>query len=1009
MTSYYEVFEVQPNVEEVGEVSERDQVAGGNQGGWWSEGWGQDSPGVSAWEQPSGGSWRTDRSWMWWSPGYGGRQYTNWSWDGQGSEVGSIASWRSYDKWFWGRGDSGEPERHGRDQGRGQGGCRGPGDEGRAGEASLHSSPRSPPAAGYDRQGNAPSGEVTSVGNGPGPREPGGSDDVEDKKYKGKASNSYPPIFRAKPGESYRDWRRSVDFWLGGEGHQIPKEYVGPRIMVQLRDRAAQLVKHLNNADVNKADGMAKIFEALVRTRAGEDSEEAVTNAMVELAAELEGEQGCPIGASEPNVAGANGEEWLVQRPGGGYIGKKFNGKAALGAEVAGVYGEEDVEHDETDDPGDESLDGDCPELAEAEREAYAMHYKAKQRMAEVKKMRQYYKKDGNSEERRKALAEKIRTTACHNCGEIGHWSKECPKAVRAHQACVATRATKKKGKVKSMSSLDGIPEQPMGQTDHEWDLLVSLCSSNIDENVAGLSARAYMAGPCGVSRGDEEAHEVMWCVQELQSAVILDLGCLKSVAGTKWMNQLLRRWKAAGRWFRVFPEKETFRFGSGNTLPSRFAMQFLATFCGKPVILAFSVVEGDFETSVKPMSAAGSQAARHCRVCGDPGHRGRDCPYIQSEEEVDGPTQEALDMDAASEASRIRKGAQPGRHDEPMFHPALEIATPKRRGRPHVPYPYPESPWEAVGTPILPGRSPKVALATPNYYNMAEGEVTVGDLTEAEKKLVAKSRAKKGHAAAKRVEQLALTGIRAEYPSLSHTWSEDVALNLVGSVRSPMEEESEVARNVAGEGGGGTVGTPGSYAPTTPCSGSPDTDVRRVNAEDEDGIQDIWRLLTDPSPMTPSQDLQPGRRGHYEENMEEETMTTDVSVRTGDGYEEDWSSEQVTQHRSRSEPEPENSPEKGVRPARGLTQTMTKTVSAALAVMDKVKAVATWRTDYMVLELFAGSATLSRRARYRDGWACYEPVDVIYGAEHDMTDAKNAQRLSGSSTLWTTSSRTWW
>lgn len=223
------------------------------------------------------------------------------------------------------------------------------------------------------------------------------------------------------------------------------------------------------------------------------------------------------------------------------------------------------------------------------------MHYKAKQRMAEVKKMRQYYKKEGNSEERRKALAEKIRTTACHNCGEIGHWSEECPKAGRAHPACVATKAMRKNGNGKKVaSSLEGIPEQPVGQTDHEWDLLVSLCSSNLDENVAAATARAYMAGPCGLSHWDEEAHEVMWCVQELQSAVILDLGCLKSVAGTKWINQLLPRWSKENRWFKVFPEKETFRFGSGNTLPSRFAVQFLASFCGKPVILAFSVVEGD-------------------------------------------------------------------------------------------------------------------------------------------------------------------------------------------------------------------------------------------------------------------------------------------------------------------------------------------------------------------------------------------------------------------------------
>ena len=102
--------------------------------------------------------------------------------------------------------------------------------------------PVSPPAPGFDRDGNPPSGEVSSVGDGGPPRAVNAE---ETKKPGGKVSNTYPPIFRAKPGESYRDWRRSVDFWLGGEGHQIPVEYIGPRIMVQLRDRAAQLVRHL--------------------------------------------------------------------------------------------------------------------------------------------------------------------------------------------------------------------------------------------------------------------------------------------------------------------------------------------------------------------------------------------------------------------------------------------------------------------------------------------------------------------------------------------------------------------------------------------------------------------------------------------------------------------------------------------------------------------------------------------------------------------------------------------
>ena len=533
-------------------------------------------------------------------------------------------------------------------------------------------SPVSPAAAGFDRHGNPPSGEITSIGDGGGPREPGADREGDGKKLKGKASNSYPPIFRAKPGESYRDWRRSVDFWLGGEGHQIPPEYIGPRIMVQLRDRAAQLVKHLNNEDVNKVDGMAKIFQvlersplvrqldkhrvdqhrkrlmalnrfpgeslesyitrgniyrnqllgldsslemgerfyvghlldhakltrrdkALVRTRAGADTEEAVTNAMVELAAELEGEHGCPIGASEPNVAGANGEEWLVQRPGNGNYGMKKNfGKAALGAELVNDLTEEDVEHEAEDDGGDESLDGDLPpEVMEAEREAYAMHYKAKQRMAEVKKLRQFYKKGESNEERKKALAERIKSTACHNCGEIGHWSRECPKAAKLTYMATPPKTKKFKGKPSS-SVVGTIDEETPMDKNHEWDLLVSLCSSNSDSKTDGVSARAYMAGPCSLGGMWEEGHEVLWCMQELKSAVILDLGCLKSVVGTRWMNQLLERWKADNRWFKVYPEKEVFRFGSGGTLTSRFAVNLLGSFCGKPVILCFSVVEGE-------------------------------------------------------------------------------------------------------------------------------------------------------------------------------------------------------------------------------------------------------------------------------------------------------------------------------------------------------------------------------------------------------------------------------
>ena len=290
----------------------------------------------------------------------------------------------------------------------------------------------------------------------PEPRGPGDEAKITSAS-KGKISSSYTPIFRAKVGESYRDWRRSLEFWLGGEGHQIPEEFIGPRITVQLRDRAAQLVKHLNNSDVNKPGGMQKIFEVLersplvrqldkhrvdqhrkrlmslaryageslesyitrgsiyraqllgldatlemgerfyvghlldharlsrrdkvLRARAGNESEEAITNALVELAAELAGEHGYPIGASEPNTAGANGDEWLVQRGGqGGTAPGRRGGRPALAAEVMSERLEEDVETvTQEDDLGEDSLEEDMPsELKEVERKQNSVWQKSR-------------------------------------------------------------------------------------------------------------------------------------------------------------------------------------------------------------------------------------------------------------------------------------------------------------------------------------------------------------------------------------------------------------------------------------------------------------------------------------------------------------------------------------------------------------------------------------------------------------------------------------------------------
>ena len=104
----------------------------------------------------------------------------------------------------------------------------------------------------------------------------------------------------------------------------------------------------------------------------------------------------------------------------------------------------------------------DPPELWQAANEAFAMQHKAKQKIMEVRKLRQYFRRPergGDSEERRRTLQERMKTSPCHRCGEIGHWSRECPLKLNA--AAVASNA---KGPASAKSAED------------DWSTLVSLC-----------------------------------------------------------------------------------------------------------------------------------------------------------------------------------------------------------------------------------------------------------------------------------------------------------------------------------------------------------------------------------------------------------------------------------------------------------------------------------------------------------------------------------------------------
>ena len=69
-------------------------------------------------------------------------------------------------------------------------------------------------------------------------------------------------------------------------------------------------------------------------------------------------------------------------------------------------------------------------------------------------------------------------------------------------------------------------------------------------------------------------------------------------------------------------------------------------------------------------------------------------------------------------------------------------------------------------------------------------------------------------------------------------------------------------------------------------------------------------------------------------------------------------------------------------RPPRGLSQRMKVGVTEALGTMKMLRELSEDDGRWLLLELFAGSADLTERARQRPQWKVLEPVDVLYGLD---------------------------
>lgn len=104
---------------------------------------------------------------------------------------------------------------------------------------------------------------------------------------------------------------------------------------------------------------------------------------------------------------------------------------------------------------------------------------------------------------------------------------------------------------------------------------------------------REYMAAVCSTGRkGQEFVTLVNASSTSFSSCMVVDLGCLRSVAGVGWIVQEVQRCRRQGRFVEIQPTQDYFRFGDGARRQSKYRVFLEIGLCGHVGLLAVNAVE---------------------------------------------------------------------------------------------------------------------------------------------------------------------------------------------------------------------------------------------------------------------------------------------------------------------------------------------------------------------------------------------------------------------------------
>ena len=262
---------------------------------------------------------------------------------------------------------------------------------------------------------------------------------------------------------------------------------------------------------------------------------------------------------------------------------------------------------------GGEPEEGDPEEMTVAEHEALAAVQQSQARLKAIRQARGYYKRNkqtaGGDSAAKSRLGKLMAENPCRACGGCGHWSKDaaCPmnKAKAASQANVTVNT--KDTPSSAGGGIQASPATSYAQAPSSaaaaaptHAAMTAVLDSFLDRQKSSQVAGAYMVASDIVAAEHVQPIDIgleayvakQPRLHDYEGVMIVDIGCVRSVAGSAWVEREIAFRRHLGKHVFVERTADWFRFGDGVKRLSEYRVHLEVSIKGHVGLIPIDVID---------------------------------------------------------------------------------------------------------------------------------------------------------------------------------------------------------------------------------------------------------------------------------------------------------------------------------------------------------------------------------------------------------------------------------